>query len=287
VPFTTLIAPGELRPHIDDPDWAVVDCRFTLGQPERGRWAYAAAHIPGAVYAHLEEDLSGTIVPGRTGRHPLPPIGPFAAWLSAWGIDERVQVVTYDDVGGAIAARLWWMLRWVGHDAVAVLDGGWPAWEAAEFPVAAAPASRSPRRFSPRPRHDLAVDVHVVERARRDPGWRLADARAAPRFRGEDETIDPVAGHIPGALPVPFADNLDPSGRFRPRDELRVRLTNALGHTPAERTVFYCGSGVTAAHDVLAMVHAGLGEPRLYPGSWSEWITDPRRPVARGSELGG
>ncbi len=283
--FTTLISPGELRPHFDDPDWAVVDCRFTLGQPERGRRAYAAAHVPRAVYAHLEADLSGPIVSGRTGRHPLPPIGSFAARLCGWGVDERVQIVAYDDAGGAIAARLWWMVRWVGHDAVAVLDGGWPAWQAAGLPTSTGWSSRPPRRFSPRPRHDLAVNADVVDRVRRDAAWRLADARAATRYRGEDETIDPVAGHIPGALSLPYAGNLDPSGRFQPRNELRARFANALGHTPAERTVFYCGSGVTAAHDVLAMVHAGLGEPRLYPGSWSEWITDPRRPVAGGAEL--
>ena len=168
-----------------------------------------------------------------------------------------------------------------------MLNGGCPAWEAGRFPVSADPPTRRPRRFTPRRRDDLLVDADVVDRIRLDPTWRVIDARAASRYYGVEETIDPVAGHIPGALSLPFADNLDPSGRFRRRDELHVRYANRVGRVPARRTVFYCGSGVTAAHNVLAMVHAGLGEPRLYPGSWSEWITDPRRPVARGPDFEG
>ncbi|GIV61135.1 MAG: putative 3-mercaptopyruvate sulfurtransferase [Rhodothermaceae bacterium] len=259
----------------------MVDCRFSLQDPERGRRAYREAHIPGAVYAHLDDDLSGPVVPGRTGRHPWPDPDALAATLSAFGIDETVQVVAYDDAGGAIAARLWGLLTWLGHDAVAVLDGGWPAWQRAGYPVRGGEERRPPRRFVPRPRPGLLVTAGDVERVRQDPAWRLLDARAPERFRGEHEPIDPVAGHIPGAVSAPFAGNLDDGGRFLPPETLRARYATLLGEVPPERVVCYCGSGVTANHVRLAMAHAGLGLPRLYPGSWSEWITDPARPVAR------
>ena len=272
VEHTTLITTPGLQPHLGDPDWAIVDCRAS---PE-----YLAGHIPGAVHARLEQDLSGPIVPGRTGRHPLPEPATFAEKLSGWGIDHRVQVVAYDDSTGSNAARLWWMLRWLGHTRVAVLEGGWRDWERSGQAVKSGEESRVARKFrSTRPRREVVADVNAVERIRTDPSWRLLDTRAAERYRGQNETMDPVAGHIPGAVSAPWSENLDGSGRFRSRDELAARFKAIVGDVPIERVVCYCGSGVTAAHDILAMVHAGLGEPHLYPGSWSEWITDPTRPV--------
>lgn len=282
--YTTLIRCDELAPHVGDPDWAIVDCRFTLGKPERGQADYLEGHIPGSVYAHLDRDLSGPAVPGRTGRHPLPEVATFSAKLSSWGIDDTVQVVALDDSGGSMAARLWWMLRWLGHDAVAVLDGGWQAWRHGGYPSRGGEETRAPRAFVARPRDDRVVTVAEVAAHLGDPGFHLVDARAADRYRGENETIDPVAGHIPGAASLPYAGNLDASGRFRSPHELRARFKAALGERHPQSAVFYCGSGVSATHDLLAMAHAGLGDGRLFVGSWSEWITDPDRPVARGAE---
>ena len=277
---TTLIAPAALHTHLDDPAWAVVDCRFSLADTERGRRAYREAHIPGAVYAHLDDDLSGPIRPGLTGRHPLPDVGAFAQTLSTWGLDADVQVVAYDDFGGGIAARLWWMLRWLGHDAVAVLDGGFPAWQRLGLPTRPGDETRPPRSFTPHPRPAWTVDVDTVDARRTDPSYRLIDARAAARYRGEHEPIDPVAGHIPGAVSAPFVDNLDADGSFLAPETLRARFETVLAGVPPQRAICYCGSGVTAAHNLLALAHAGLGNALLYPGSWSRWITDPARPVA-------
>ncbi len=278
--YTTLIQPSDLAAHLGDPGWAVVDVRFSLDDPARGRRAYAEAHIPGATYAHLDEDLSGPVRPGVTGRHPLPTPEAFAATLGRLGIGNTTQVVAYDDAGGAIAARLWWMLRWLGHDAVAVLDGGFPAWQAGGYAVRGGEEVPAPARFVPHPRPALLADVEDI--VRRAPGVRLLDARAAERYRGEVEPIDPVAGHIPGALSAPFRENLDDRGRFLPPDVLRRRFERLLGGAPQADVICYCGSGVTAAHNLLALAHAGFAGARLYPGSWSHWITDPERPVATG-----
>jgi thiosulfate/3-mercaptopyruvate sulfurtransferase len=278
--YTTLIQAEDVWPRLDDPAWALIDCRMSPPAASGGRAKYLASHIPGAVHAHMEEDLSAPATPGRTGRHPLPDSTAFVEKVAGFGIDAEVQVVVYDDSSGSNAARLWWMLRWVGHDRAAVLDGGWPAWQAAGYPVRSGVEVRSRRRFTPRVRPELVVDASQVEQIREDRGWRLIDTRAADRFRGENETVDPVAGHIPGAISAPFAQNLE-RGRFRPAGELRARFSSLIGDTPIEKVVCYCGSGVTAGHDILAMVHAGLGLARLYPGSWSDWITDPERPVAR------
>lgn len=283
MPYSTLVSTDVLLPQLSDSDWAVVDCRFSLNDAGRGRQDYLKSHIPGATYAHLDEDLSGPIIPGKTGRHPLPSVEAFGQKVSQWGIDDRVQVVGYDDAGGAMAARLWWMLRWLGHPNVAVLDGGWPEWERKSHPVRSGMESRSPRSFTPRARPELVVGAEQVERIRTDLLSRLFDARNTDRYRGENETIDRVAGHIPGAISVPYAENLKSDGLFLPTEQLKVRFVSQLGDVPVEKTVVYCGSGVTATHNVLAMAHAGLGEARLYAGSWSEWITDPRRPVAKGS----
>ncbi len=281
-PVNNLISADELARHLDDAEWAVVDCRFSLDDTGRGRREYLRSHIAQAVYAHLNEDLSAPIVPGKTGRHPLPGVDELARTLSAWGIDGRVQVVVYDDAGGAIAARLWWMLRWLGHDAVAVLDGGWPAWQDAGHHLSEGLEARSPRTFEPHPRPELLVSTEEVMARLADPTWRLVDSRVPRRYRGEVEPIDPVAGRIPGAANAPHPLNVGPDGLYLSAGALRARFKDVLGDIPPERTVFYCGSGVTAARNLLAFAHAGLGDARFYAGSWSEWITDPERPVTTG-----
>ncbi|GIK71506.1 MAG: putative 3-mercaptopyruvate sulfurtransferase [Chloroflexota bacterium] len=281
--FTTLISPAEVAAHLDDPDWAIVDCRFALADPAKGRRDYLAAHIPGAVYAHLDEDLSAPIIPGQSGRHPLPAIDDFAAKLSQWGIDDRTQVVVYDDNSGFIAGRLWWMLRWLGHDAAALLDGDWRLWLAEERPTRADVEMRAPRTFVARPRPHLLATADEITAKLGDPALHLFDVRMAERYRGENETIDPVAGHIPGAVNAPYTLNLDADGRFLAANELRERYEALLGDAPVHEAIFYCGSGVSAVHDLLALEIAGLGMGRLYAGSWSEWIADPARPVATGS----
>lgn len=280
--FTTLISTEELAHYLGSPNWAVVDCRFALTDPHAGRAKYLAAHIAGAVYADLERDLSGAIIPGQTGRHPLPPLDDFVATLGRWGIDESVQVVAYDDAGGMMAARLWWMLRYVGHDAVAVLDGDWRAWQREGWPVSQGEESRLPRRFTPKLRPHMVISADEIAARLGDPTLTLLDARGRDRFRGENETLDPKAGHIPGALSAPYGENLDSEGYFRTDEELRGRFTELLGETPRGEVALYCGSGVSAAHNNLAMIYAGLNEPRLYVGSWSDWITDPARPTATG-----
>jgi thiosulfate/3-mercaptopyruvate sulfurtransferase len=284
--FTTLISTAELAAHLDSPDWAVIDCRFVLTDPPAGRAKYLAAHIPGAVYAHMDEDLSGPMVPGKTGRHPLPPAETFAQVAARLGIDDKVQVVAYDDNSGAFAARLWWMLRWVGHDAVAVLDGDWRAWQREGRPVREGGESRAQRHFVAHVRPETQISAAQLAAQLHDPHQPVFDARGAERYRGENETLDPVAGHIPGAISAPYVGNLDTNGYFLSAEALRARWLTLLAGQPAEKAVVYCGSGVTAIHDLIALQHAGLGQARLYPGSWSDWITDPARPIATGAERG-
>jgi thiosulfate/3-mercaptopyruvate sulfurtransferase len=300
--YTTLIEPAELaaplaRNAAADSDWAVLDCRFDLPRPDWGAAAYAAGHIPNALYAHLDRDLSGRITPA-SGRHPLPSLERLAETFGRWGIDDEVQVVAYDQGNGAFAARLWWLLRWVGHRKVAVLNGGFAAWQQAGLPTDTAPGVRQPRTFTPRPGDEPVVSTAELERVLSagelaSGASVLVDARGADRFAGENETIDPVAGHIPGARNHPFVRNVDPRGRFLPADELRERWVAMLGEetlgagaqaqAQAARVIAMCGSGVTACHNLLALEIAGLSGARLYAGSWSEWIRDAARPVARGA----
>jgi thiosulfate/3-mercaptopyruvate sulfurtransferase len=282
--YSTFISTAILEGHLDSADWAIVDCRFSLDDAERGRRDYLQSHIPGAVYAHLNEDLSGPIVPGKTGRHPLPEIENFCQTLGRWGIGPGVQVVVYDDSGGAMAARLWWMLRWLGHDAVAVLDGGWPRWHREGRPVNVGNESRPEREFKPNQRDGMVLDARRVEAILDDPEWLLLDSRSSERYRGENETIDPIAGHIPGAVSAPYADNLDKDEMIQTPEMLRSRFKALLADTPPERAVFYCGSGVSAAQNLLAMDYAGISGSKLYVGSWSEWITDPSRPISMGDD---
>ncbi|MDX1690096.1 MAG: sulfurtransferase [Acidimicrobiia bacterium] len=270
----TLVSVDDLAARLGDASLRIADCRWYLDEPERGAAAYREAHVPGAVYVDLERDLSATDGPGR---HPLPAREEFARRMGDLGIGDDHLVVAYDDRGGAVAARLWWMLRDVGHPAVAVLDGGLPAWEAAGYPVTDEVPDPPPATLSVRPGPTRTVDRAAVRASL--GSLRLLDARAAERYRGEAEPIDPVAGHIPTAHSVPLTGNLDERAHFLSPRMLAERYAPHEGHDVA----VYCGSGVTACHDILAMVHAGLDEPALYPGSWSDWST-AGLPVATGDD---
>ena len=284
--FQTLIDVHALQKRLGEPRLAVVDCRFDLMNPEAGRQAYLRAHIPGARYADLNRDLSAPMG-AHTGRHPLPSPEAFAAWLGAIGIGDDTQVVAYDEANGSIAARLWWMLRWLGHGAVAVLDGGFKAWTdhggALQAGDPGPPAAgREARHFTPRADLGSVVSTTELENALRDRQSLLVDARAPERYAGAVEPIDPVAGHIPGALNHPFTANLGADGRFLPAAELKRRWEQDLPGADFTNLVAMCGSGVTACHNLLSLEVAGLSGGKLYAGSWSEWIRDPRRPVTRG-----
>ncbi|MGA2480365.1 MAG: sulfurtransferase [Spirochaetia bacterium] len=278
--FQAIIDPASAGRLLGDQRCLFMDCRFVMREPDQGETEYRQSHIPGALYAHLDRDLSGRMLPGRTGRHPLPDPQALVRTFSRWGIEDDTRVIAYDDSTGAMAAaRLWWMLKWAGHDAVAVLDGGFQRWKAAALPCSSDPVERQPRDFHAAFRPGMAVDADQVLSRLGDPAWIVLDARGADRFRGENETIDPVAGHIRGAHSAPYVDSLGPEAAFKSVEEVRTRLDALSGGRDAEHTVLYCGSGVTAAHLALAFAHAGKGVPRLYPGSWSDWITDPRRPI--------
>ncbi len=279
--FHTLITCSQLA-DADTTNLRIVDCRFDLSDTEAGRRAYTQSHIPGAAYAHLDEDMSGPILPDRTGgRHPLPDPDEFARTLARLGITNNTRVALYDASGGSMASRMWWMLRWVGHDSVAVLDGGWDAWTAAGLPTRSGEESPQPGSFTATPRPELVVDAAEMLRKTASGGALVIDARGADRFRGENETHDPIGGHIPGASNLPQSGNLR-DGLFLEPDELAARFSELMGNRPPSEVIFYCGSGVSACHNALALQHAGIGEARLYPGSWSDWITDPSRPTAQG-----
>lgn len=259
-------------------DLLLLDVRYSLADKALGPAEYALGHLPGAVHAHVDADLSAPVGP-KTGRHPLPDVDAFQATCAAWGIDDDVQVVAYDATGGAWASRAWWLLRYYGHERVAVLDGGVPAWTAAGLPLTTEVRQRAPRGFPGRPgRMPTVTAWDLTTRAPRC----LVDARGPARYRGDEEPIDPVAGHIVGALNAPFAENTGPDGRFLAPEVLRAKYERLLAGRPAQDAAFYCGSGVTAPHDILAMEVAGLPGAALYPGSWSEWIRDTRRPVGKG-----
>ncbi|MGZ8303498.1 MAG: sulfurtransferase [Telluria sp.] len=282
--YTTLISAPELAAHIDNPGWVVLDCRHDLAKLAAGREGYAAGHLPNALFADLETDLSGEKrgADGQfRGRHPLPGRAAFIETLRSWGIGDDTQVVAYDAHGGMFAARLWWMLRWVGHPAVAVLDGGLAAWQAGGFPLSTEVPRHAPGSISDKAPLGATLTAAGVL-AKIGSGERtLVDARAADRFRGENETIDPVGGHIPGAKNRFFKDNLQADGRFKDAAQLREEWRQLVAD-PAS-AVMQCGSGVTACHNLLALEVAGLPGAALYPGSWSEWCSDPARPVATGA----
>jgi thiosulfate/3-mercaptopyruvate sulfurtransferase len=273
---TAVVSTSLLATHLDDPRWVICDCRHDLADPGAGRRAYVAAHILSARFVSLDSDLSAQPT-GKNGRHPLPAPETFCATLGRLGIDRKKQVVAYDSAGGAFAARLWWMLRWQGHFNVAVLDGGFPKWLAEKRPVTSEVPRFEPVKFAPEPQ-DNFVDAHYVETHLKKSDMRLIDGRSPERYSGNVEPLDPVGGHIPGALNHFFQNNLD-KGCFRSPEKLRRAFLELLDNAPPQNTVHMCGSGVTACQNLLAMEIAGLRGSKLYPGSWSEWCSDPRRPM--------
>ncbi len=281
--FTSLISVDELAEHIEDEKWVILDCRHDLSNPNAGRSAYAEGHIPGAQFVHLDFDLSGNKINdigAFCGRHPLPDRSIFVAKLRSWGISNDTQVIGYDGQGGMFAARLWWMLRWIGHQAVAVLDGGIPAWQAAGKPVSTGvPSVRSGAIQDQDPLVRIA-SVHDVQANILSRLSTLVDARSADRFRGENETLDPIGGHIPGAKNRFFKDNLNEQGCFKSPEQLHKEWAQII--TDSRKSIMQCGSGVTACHNLLALEVAGMTGAALYAGSWSEWCIDPRRPIATG-----
>jgi thiosulfate/3-mercaptopyruvate sulfurtransferase len=282
--YRTLVDASTLAAHLDDGGWIVVDCRFNLADVDHGEKAYREAHVPGAFYAHLDRDLSSPITPS-SGRHPLPGVEALKRWLGQLGVGPTSQVVAYDDSGGTMAVRLWWLLRWLGHDRVALLDGGWQQWTGQALPVEQQP--RVPAAsgvFTGTVDFSQVVTSAEIERelATEHSPLLLLDARTGERFRGEQEPIDPVAGHVPRAVNLPLNRNLGTDGRFLAPDALRAIYRAAIGDRAPGQVAVMCGSGVTACHNLLAMEIAGLGGGRLYAGSWSEWIRDPQRPVATG-----
>jgi thiosulfate/3-mercaptopyruvate sulfurtransferase len=281
--FRTLIDTETVFAHLGDPSLAIVDCRSKLDDPEWAPQQYESSHIPGAVPAHLDRDMSGPKT-GANGRHPLPDPAAFADTLSRLGIDAGVQVVAYDQDSAMYASRFWWMVRWLGHDRVAVLDGGFAKWVAQGRPTKAGREHRARRSFVAAPDWRAVAHAEEIGALPPAPAARLLDARAPERFSGASEPIDRIGGHIPGATSYFYGNNVDERGVFRPPDVLRPQLEAALGGTAPDRVICYCGSGVTACQNLLALEHVGLSGSRLYVGSWSEWSSDPARPVATGLE---
>jgi thiosulfate/3-mercaptopyruvate sulfurtransferase len=276
--FTTLIDKKTLAKHLQDPDWIIVDCSYDLADKNAGRNSYLDAHIEGSVFADVHDDLSGPPVTDN-GRHPLPTEEALNRLFSRLGINHDSQVIVYDNAYACFAARLWWMLRYMGHEAVAVLDGGRQGWEQARLPDAAGEENNIPGHYESKANSDWLVTIDSVPAAEL-----LVDSRDPQRYRGEVEPLDKVAGHIPGAINRFWKNNLDDSGLFKDSDQLRMEFDMCIGETDVDKTVFYCGSGITACHNLLAVAHAGLDSPRLYAGSWSDWCSDPGRPVATGED---
>jgi len=276
--YTTLISPALLRQNIDNPDWIIIDGRFSLANSEAGGYAYRHGHILHARYAHLNNDLSSAVT-GLTGRHPLPDFRLLAKKLGAWGTSNNSQVVVYDDAGGAFAGRLWWLLRCLGHDKVAVLNGGIQHWQKQGYGLTTTLPVIKPAVFRPYLNSTRWLNAAQVQTGLAKKAICLIDARSPERYRGEQEPIDPVAGHIPGALNRPLQFNLDKQGLFLSVDALADQFNHLIGATPPEQVVHYCGSGVTACHNLLAMEYAGLTGAKVYAGSWSEWIRDKNRAV--------
>jgi thiosulfate/3-mercaptopyruvate sulfurtransferase len=282
-PYISVVDADTLRQNLGSPTWRVIDCRYDLLRPEAGEQAYAEGHIAGAVFAHLERDLSGPKT-SDSGRHPLPDPDRLAESFRRWGVDPDTQIVVYDAAGGPYAGRLWWLARWLGHENVALLDGGWQAALKAGLITEAHESTPARGRFvRTRPRQQ-AVDVSAVQAARTDPDWLIVDARAPDRYAGQNETIDPVGGHIPGAVNRFWQSNLQSDGRFKPAEQLRSEFSALLGDRSPTHVILQCGSGVTACHHLVALQRAGITGAVLYPGSWSQWICDPTRPIAVGSD---
>lgn len=281
--YTTIISAPELALHLGDSNWIVFDCRFSLADTEAGAKAYRFGHIAGARYAHLDLDLSSAIN-DLTGRHPLPDFKLLAQKLGRWGVNNASQIVVYDDAGGAFAGRMWWLLRCLGHNRTAVLDGGIQQWLQQGYPTTTELPSIQPSAFRAYLDDTLWLNASQVQNGLARKTIKLVDARTPERYRGELEPIDPVAGHVPGALNRAFQLNLDASGRFKTPDELRAQFSKLIDSCSPEQVVHMCGSGVTACHNLLAMEIAGLTGSKLYSGSWSEWIRNKNRPVATGGK---
>ncbi len=283
MPIAQLISPQALHERMEQPGLVILDCRFALEDPDYGRCSYAEGHIAGAHFADLERDLSGPVIKGVTGRHPLPDPHALLERLRAWGINADSDVVLYDDGPGAFAARAWWLLVWLGkRDGVFLLDGGLKAWHGAGYPLSLDASVATVGTFNGQPDNRLLLSAEQLQKRLGDPGLTLIDARAQPRFRGEVEPIDPVAGHIPGAQCAAFSANLDSDGRFLPAEQLKQRFAEHLKGRSPDELVAYCGSGVTACHNLFALSLAGYPLGKLYAGSWSEWINDPARGIASG-----
>ena len=283
MPIAQLISPQALHERMEQPDLVILDCRFALEDPDYGRCSYTEGHIAGAHFADLERDLSGPVIKGVTGRHPLPDPHALLERLRAWGINADSDVVLYDDGPGAFAARAWWLLVWLGkRDGVFLLDGGLKAWHGAGYPLSLDASVATVGTFNGQPDNRLLLSAEQLQKRLGDPGLTLIDARAQPRFRGDVEPIDPVAGHIPGAQCAAFSANLDSDGRFLPAEQLKQRFAEQLKGRSPDELVAYCGSGVTACHNVFALSLAGYSLGKLYAGSWSEWINDPARGIATG-----
>lgn len=277
--YTTLISADNLSQHLDERDWVIIDCRFSLADTEAGFSAYRHGHIPNARYAHLDKDLSSRIT-DFTGRHPLPNFTALVKKLGSWGIDNNSQVVVYDDTSGAIAGRLWWLLHHLGHANAAVLDGGYEHWQMLGLSVTTNLPSIKPGIFRVYPGENTQLTAIEVQNALAQKALCLIDARTPERYCGEREPIDPIAGHIPGAINRPFQLNLDSNGLFLSAEDLRGQFKTLIGNKPPQQIAHTCGSGVTACHNLLAMEVAGLTGSKLYAGSWSEWIRDKNRPIA-------
>jgi thiosulfate/3-mercaptopyruvate sulfurtransferase len=274
--YTSIIEAELLDQHLDDPNWIVFDCRYNSFDKEAGFNQYLESHIPGARYAHMDKDLSGPIIPGQTGRHPFPDEGVFTNQLRQWGVNQSSQVVVYDASHGALASRLWFMLRYLGHDKVAILNGGFNNWTKQKFPITADLPNIEQGNFESNIQTELVASLSsVVEISKKNDAC-LIDSRAANRYRGETEPLDPIAGHIPNAENYPFAENVNSDGMWKSKEEIKDRFKNLRQE---KEMIFYCGSGVTACHNLLALHYAEIADAKLYPGSWSEWIVDPKRPI--------
>ena len=283
---TTLISTDVLAEHLENASWLIADCRYSLNDETWGRAQYQTSHLPGAVFVDVAHDLAGERT-GTNGRHPLPAVEDMASTFGRLGIAEDVQVIAYDQEAGAFASRLWWMLRYLGHDAVAVLDGGFAKWIREGRPVRGGVETRRPAGFTPRLRSEMRVTVDETVAHLGDPSALLIDARSPERYAGTPDPLDTIYGHIPGARNRYYRHNVTDAGTMRSGRELRTDFEKILAGNPASQVVMYCGSGITACHNLLAMEHAGLHGARLFAGSWSEWESDPKRPVERSSKVEG